>query len=418
MIDRFLAGSGRVERPGFLVRHGKLAALFFLHGMALGMWFVPLSTVLDAHGLHAIKPLAYATTALAALVSPLIFGAMADRHYAPGRVLRWLALATAGAMGLAAAGIGLGWNRWLALALIQVHALCSAPTWSLSTTLIFAQLKDPKREFGPLRAMATFGWMAGCWVVSLLHADSSTVAGYSGAATWLVVAAFTFVVPAITPPQVGERLSFRQRLGWDAVALMRHRDHRVVFITATLFSIPLAAFYPYAPTHLQDLGLCRTSAWMTLGQATEIIAMLSLAALLTRWRLKWIFAGGLAFGFLRYGLCALDGMGWVLVGISLHGGAFTLFMITAQIYLNDRVAPEWRARAQALMYCLTGGVGNLIGYLGSGCWFGICTDTGNTRWSVFWAGLALVVGAVLAYFLRTYRGRGVSPSGLPVLGAG
>ena len=40
--------------------YAELVALFFLQGAALGMWFVPLSTVLDAHGLHAIKPFAFA----------------------------------------------------------------------------------------------------------------------------------------------------------------------------------------------------------------------------------------------------------------------------------------------------------------------------------------------------------------------
>ena len=50
--------------------YAELVALFFLQGAALGMWFVPLSTVLDAHGLHAIKPFAFAASALAAMVSP------------------------------------------------------------------------------------------------------------------------------------------------------------------------------------------------------------------------------------------------------------------------------------------------------------------------------------------------------------
>src|SRR5436190_1992061 len=122
------------------------------------MWIVPLSTVLDAHGLHAIKPYAFATSALAAFVSPLVFGAMADRHVSPVRVLRWLAVATAAAMTLAATGIQLGWPPWVVLGLIQLHALFSTPTWSLSTTIVLARLTEARREFGPIRAMATLGW--------------------------------------------------------------------------------------------------------------------------------------------------------------------------------------------------------------------------------------------------------------------
>ena len=107
--------------------YAELIALFFLQGAALGMWTVPLSTVLDAHGLRAIKPFAFAATALAAFVSPLIFGAMADRHASPVKVMRGLSLATAAAMALASTGIKLGWNPWLVLALIQLHALVLVP---------------------------------------------------------------------------------------------------------------------------------------------------------------------------------------------------------------------------------------------------------------------------------------------------
>jgi MFS family permease len=78
--------------------YAELVALYFMQGAAIGMWTVPLSRVLDAHGLQAIKPYAFACSALAAFVSPLIFGAMADRHFAPVVVLRWVSLATAAAM--------------------------------------------------------------------------------------------------------------------------------------------------------------------------------------------------------------------------------------------------------------------------------------------------------------------------------
>jgi nucleoside transporter len=365
-----------------------------------------LSTVLDAHGLQAIKPYAFATAGIAAFVSPLIFGAMADRHASPVKVLRALAVATAAAMALAATAIKAGWNQWLVLGLIQLHALCSSPTWSIAATIVFARLRDSKREFGPIRAMATLGWMAGCWFVSGINADASHVAGYCGAVTWLVVAAFTFFLPSVAPPKSAENLTVGQRFGLDALLLLKNRDHRVVFTTAALFAIPLAAFYPYTPPHLRELGFAHTSAWMTLGQITEIITMLVLGPVLTKWRLKWIFAAGLAFGVLRYALCAFDGKAWILLGVTLHGCSFTLVFITAQIYVDERMDRVWRARAQALLTLMMSGFGNLFGYLGTGWWFASATSAGVTRWPLFWGVLAGVVGAVLVYFLSTYHGRG------------
>jgi hypothetical protein len=81
--------------------------------------------------------------------------------------------------------------------------------------------------------------------------------------------------------------------------------------------------------------------------------------------------------------------------------------ITAQIYLDQRVDPAWRARAQALMSLMNSGVGNLIGYLGTGWWFAACTRPAGTQWPLFWGVLAVVVAAVLVYFLAAYRGQGV-----------
>lgn len=384
----------------------QVSALFFLHAMAMGSWYVPLGPVLDAHGYAGIKPYAFATSAVAAFVSPLFFGSMADRHVGPSRVLRWLALATGIAMGAAGFAIKQRMEGSLVLSLIQIHALCSAPTWGLSTAIVLSRLSDSRRQFGPVRAIGTIGWIVGCWFVSALHADSSTTACFIGATMWCVVAVFTWCLPTDAPAVPTGPTSFRQRLGLDALVLLRDRNHRVVFVSAALFAIPLAAFYPYAPTHLKTLGIERTAAWMTLGQITEVVAMLGLASVLARLPFKWTLAAGLMFGIVRYALCAVDGTHWMLAGVSLHGFAYTLFFITGQIYLDQRIEPLWRARAQALFSVMMSGFGNLLGYLSTGWWFRWNTHEDHTDWRLFWGGLAVIVTAVFIYFLAAYRRKG------------
>ncbi len=383
----------------------ELIILFFIQGMAMAMWFVPLGSVLDAHGLHHIKPYAFAASAVAAFVSPLIFGAMADRHAAPVVVLRWLAVATAASMALATTSIKLGWSVGIVLAFVQLHALCTAPTFSIATTIVFSRLKNSQSEYGPIRSMATFGWVAGCGSVSLMNADTSTLAGYAGAIVWIGVAAFTFLLPNVPPPESNEKTTWKQRMGWDALSLLKNTDHRVVFITAMLFNATVAAMFPYTPPHLREFGFVRTTAWMTLGQITEIIVMFTLAGMLTRWRIKWVIALGLGFTAVRYFLCAMDSKLSLLVGLTLHGAGFTLVLITTQIYLEQRIDPSWRGRAQSLLSVMTSGAGNLIGYLGSGWWFAACTTGDVTRWTLFWGGIAISVTLVLVYFLAAYQGR-------------
>jgi len=386
-------------------QYAELVALFLIQGAAAAMWLVPLTSVLQANGYEMLRPYAYAATALAAFVSPLIFGAIADRHFSPVKVLRGLTFATALMIAVVSTAIHAGLKPWLVMGLIQLYCVCAAPLMSLSSAIIFARLANSQLEFGPIRGMYTLGWMIGCGIVSALNADQSPRAGYACAAGWLLVSGFTFFLPPVETPRSSTPLTLRQRLGWDALTLFKHPDHRVVFITIALWSIPIAAFYPFTPPHMRELGLQHTSAWMSLGQVTELICMFTLGALLAKWRLKWIFVSGLCFAVMRFALCALNSKFWLLAGVFLHGASFVPVYITAQIYIDQRVGAEWRARAQALITLMNNGVGNLVGYLGTGAWFAACTGATGTRWCLFWSGLSAASGAVLVYFLAVYRGR-------------
>jgi nucleoside transporter len=385
--------------------YAELMILFFIQAIGMGIWFVPLGSILDANGLAHIKPFAFATNAVASFISPLMFGAMADRHVAPARVLRWLATTCALFAVIIGAAVQHRLNPWLILLLIQIFSLAYAPMFSISTALVLARLADAKKEFGSIRAMATLGWMAGAMFIGLMCLDRSASTEYYAAGAWLMVAAFTFFLPALEIPASIERLSWHERLGLDALILLRDRDTRVVFIVTTLFNIPIAAFYPYAPANLSDLGLRHTSSWMCFAQLSELIGMFSLGWLLLKWRLKWIFICGLIIGVARFAASALNTRTGLLLGVGLHGASYVLVFITAQIYISQRVAPAWRVRGQALLTLMNGGVGNLIGYLGTGWWFASCTQSGVTHWPVFWGGLAGIVVVVLIYFQTAYHGK-------------
>ena len=294
------------------------------------------------------------------------------------------------------------------LALIQLHALCSSPTLSISTAIVFARLAVRQREFGPIRAMATLGWMSGCWVVSALNADTTALAGYSGAVIWLVMAAFTFLLRGVGAADIGRtaHVATADRAGRAGVAAKSRPSRRVHHGGAVQHSGG-GVVSLHAAASASSWACNTPAAWMSLAQVTEIIAMFALAGLFAQLAVEMDFRrSGSAFGLVRYALCAMNGQAWLLAGISLHGCSFTLVFITAQIYLDERVDAAWRARAQALMALMTSGVGNLIGYLGTGWWFGACKGSAGQHWSLFWGGLAGVVAAVLVYFLMAYHGVG------------
>jgi len=381
----------------------KFAILFFLAGAALGFWNVNFGAVLRAHGFEDIIGYAYGCSAIAAMISPLFVGALADQAVPPVRLVRWLSVLTAAALTLNYYAIEHHWSKAAILALSLVHAICVAPIFGLSTSIILGSLTDPGREFGPLRAAATIGWMCAGWLISfVLNADTSTNSGYAGAATWLITAAFTLTLP-VTPPIEPE--GKRDVFGFSALQLLRDGNHRVVILGAALFNIPMSAFYPYTPIHLTERGVDHATAVMTLGQVSETICMFALAGVLARWRLKPVFLAGIGFMAVRFALCALDTRMWLFTSISLHGFALVLFYITAQIYLEQRVDHRMRARAQALLSVMMSGVGNLIGFLGIGWWRKVCTVAGTTDWPRFWLGVSAIAAATWVWFFASYRMR-------------
>ncbi len=382
-----------------------LSTLFFLQAHAIALWFVPFSTVLQGHGLGWLTPYAFAATGVAAFISPMLTGVLADRHLSATRLLRYMSLAISVSLVLTFLAIERRWSGGWILGLVQIQQLCSAPAWGLTSMIVLARLPDPARQFGAIRAWATYGWLVAGLIISLvLAADSSTLCGFTAAAAWLVVAGFTYFLPDVSPQVTRAGWRWRDLLGLETFVLLRHPRHRAVFVTAGLLSIPLAAFYAYTPLHLQDLGITKVSAVMSLGQVTEALAMYALAPLLARCRLQTLFSLAILTSTLRYALFAVGHPAGVFTGIALHGICFTFFFIPAQIYIEQRIDRTLRFRAQALMTLLVGGFGNLLGYLGCGWWRAACVSGGQTFWREYWGGLTVAVVLVGAYFAWAYRG--------------
>ena len=386
-----------------------LGGLFLLQLGAPGLWQVSFSNVLRAHGLAAYIPAGFACSAVAAFISPLIVGAMADDQVSPVRLARWLNWLSAVTLALSYLAIQRAWGGFLMIGLMQLRALCSSPCVSLATTIALVNLDRPSRQFGLLRLWGTVGWAGAGWFVSYgLAADTSPLSGYASAAVMAALGFYTYLLPETPAPAAGTgRRSWSQRLGLDSFGLLKNRDHRIVFITTVLLTIPLASFYPYAPLNLTDLGYLKPTATMAVGQISEILGLLLLGSIWRRVRLKWIFLAGLLLAVGRYSLFSLDLRGWIIAGIAMHGACYALFYVTGQIYLAERIEAGMQARAQALMALMINGIGNLIGYLGTGWWYETCTGIHQTEhWPVFWGGLLALIVVATVYFALSYHGVG------------
>lgn len=393
--------SGKSSSSSFVA----FAVVFFGQYCAQGMWMVPFSNILKAAGLQELIGVAFTCNAVASFISPLFVGAMADRGVSPIKLLRVLFCLAGFWLGLVFVAVDQHWGAASVLVFMQLYALAYSPTTSLVATVALRQLREPSREFGPLRMWATLGWIVAGWIVSwVLAGDASPISGFVAAAIFVVLGFFTFCLPATTAGTAGAARNWKERLGLDALRLFKHRNHRAVLLAVTLFGIPMAAYYPYTPLHLSALGFAHPAATMTLGQVSEVLALLLFARVAQRAHLKAILTTGLLLGAVRYALFALDQPIALLSGISLHGVSFAFYFVTAQIYLAERIEPEMRARAQALFGLLGGGVANVIGYLGTSALFHWSESAAGPDWSLFWSVISAAAFAASLYFMIAFKG--------------
>ncbi len=388
---------------------GWLWLVFFLQGMTPGFWLPALTNILEAKGLGGWVALVFVVQPLCALISPLIGGALADQRIAADRLLAWSSFLAAGALLAAFASLDAGWSPWWFVGLLGTYAIFSGPSWGLLTTIALTCLPHGERQFPLFRVGATLGWMlAGVLTSYVLRADTSPVAGYASAAVRVLAGFGAFMLPH-TPP-LGRATSWKSRFGFDAFTLMKHRDHCVFFVVTALFSIPLTAFYMYAPELLKQLGDQRSTATMAIAQVSEIIAMLMVGAVMVRFRVKVLLMWALGFSVVRFGMSAYAGetglIHWHIAGIALHGVCYTFYFITAQVFLDRRVDPGLRGQAQGLLALVTSGIGPLAGALVCGWLKSHYVTADGQGWMEFWAILAGMIAVCLVIFAIFYRGLG------------
>lgn len=387
----------------------RLWIAFFLQGMTPGFWMPALTNILKAQGLGGWVALVFIVPPLVAMISPLIGGALADQRVAADRLFVWTSLMGSVALAAAFGALHAGWNPWWFVTLLGCYSLVSGPGWGLLATVALTHLEDGERTFPLVRLGATLGWMAAGVLTSyVLRADTSPIVGYASGLSRFAAGIMAFALP-YTPP-LGKAGSWKSRLGLDAFQLMKHRDHCVFFIVTAVYSIPLSAFYMYAPELLKVLGDQHSTATMTLAQITEIGAMLLVGSVMLRFRVKAVLLWSLGLSVVRFGMSAYAGasglIGWHIGGIMLHGMCYTFYFITAQVFLDRRVDPGLRGQAQGLLALVTSGLGPLLGAMICGGLRNYWVTADGRGWMEFWSILAGVIALCFAVFAWLYQGLG------------
>ena len=389
----------------------RLGAMMFLQYVIWGAWYVTLNTYLTRTlGFSGTQAGAvFGTTAVASLVSPFFVGLVADRFFATERVLAVLY-----ALGAVFVLLVTQVTSFSAVyGLLLAFCLCYFPTIALTNSITMQQVRDPGRDFPPIRTMGTIGWIVINLVVGFMRVEADRTPFVLAAGACVVMCVFSLMaLPHTPPPARGQQVTVRRVLGLDALAMMKDRPYLVFVIASILACIPLTFYYSFTNPYLNDVGVVNAAGKMTLGQFSEVVMMLLMPVVFRAINVRKILLLGLFAWALRYVLLAFGDPGpgvWMFyIAIIVHGICYDFFFVTGQLYTDQQAPPHLRSTAQGFITFVTYGVGMLAGSLLSGG----ALDYFSTRsgavvvrnWQSFWlssAAMSFAIMLLVFFFFRT-----------------
>ncbi|KZK79011.1 putative nucleoside transporter YegT [Pseudovibrio sp. W64] len=349
----------------------KLSLMMFVEWFIWGAWFVPLWPILNNNGFTPSQiAWCYACSAIAAIISPIFVGSIADRYFPAQKVLAVMMLAGAGLMYLAAQQTTFS----TFFPLLMVYCLTYMPTIALTNSIAFSNVEDVERDYPVIRVMGTIGWIASGFACGFLPGwlgygdiSATNIPLLVTAASSAFLGIYALFLPNTPPTRTGD-VSLKSMLGLDAWVLLKDRSFLTFFVASFMFSMPLAFYYIFANGFLTEAGMKNATGWMTLGQFSEIFFMLALPFFTKRFGIKKVLLLGLITAAIRYIFFFMGGTedifcyGLLFAGILLHGVSYDFYFVTAYIYVDKKAPAHMRTAAQGLITLGCQGIGSLLGY--------------------------------------------------------
>ena len=400
------SGFSPVETRPALVT-ARLSIMMFIEFAVWGAWAVLIAGHMRNLGFSDPQiNYVYLTTALGAMLSPLIGGWIADR-FLPNQLFTGCVHLAGGVL------LFIAWRqtefRWLWTAIL-LYAVLYMPTIATTNAIAFYHMKDSKK-FGFIRVWGTIGWIVINWLMSAYLAywenrspDESHIGDCLAAAAVLAIlmGLYCFTLPN-TPPAKHAKNPYAFL---EALKLTSNRNFAVLLILSFVVAIELPFYYNLTYLFLTEpqtgVGLAESQAnfAMSLGQFAEMLLMLLVAPSLRYLGMRGtIFLGILAWP-VRYAVFAIGGPTWLVIAAqSLHGICYSFFFVGGMIAVERLSHKDIRASAQGLIVFATNGVGMLFGSMVAGhiADYFFEPNVGHTWWKIFMVPIVVTVVAAIAF---------------------
>jgi len=380
--------------------------MMFLQYFIWGTWYVTLNTYLgQTLGFTATQiGLCYGTFAIAAMISPFFVGLIADKYFATEKVLGSMHIL--GAILLIVASRATTFQFFYPALLL--YTLTYAPTMALSNSLSFHQMEDPGKQFPGVRVLGTIGWIIANNVIGWLGYTLTVEQLYVGAAASLMLGLYSFTLPHV-PPKKEKKANLKELIGLDALSLFKSRAFATIMIASVLIFIPVSFYFGFTASFMSDIGINTDIIpnRISMGQMAEVLFILILPFFITRFGVKRVLFIGITAWLVRFLLFANGDAGsgvWMIyTAIILHGVCYDFFVVTGQIFVDEKAPDNLKSSAQGLITFATYGLGMFIGTWFAGRTIDSLTVGGVPDWGKIWYVPTVIAAIVLVIFIFLFK---------------
>jgi nucleoside transporter len=411
--------------PPLLIRP-RIAALLFFQLFSAGSWIVTLGYYMS----HTLKfghivGAAYGMLGVAAVMSSLFSGMLADHYFSTEKLVGSLYLGASVAL---ITLVSVHHTPFTFLVNMFVLATCVAAASPLVTALVMSMLENPVRQFPAFRAFGTGGWIVAGLAVGLWPGAAATPAPMQLAAlSYLITGLYCFSMPNVPPAHKGKDLNIVSALGIDILRKGTDKTLLIFFASILTVAIPMKFYDSLFNTFLSEKGMTlnvmgitlEPTGIQTMGQLVEMATLVLLAPLIARLGFKRVMIIGMVAWVGRYLLFAygFDGdqaIKWrLMLGILMHGLSYDFFFVTGQVWLEKSLGPSMRNRAQSLCNFINNGAGVIIGSNIAGFIFTeFNSQSAGINWWAIWLVPAIFTTLTLTHFVLKFTDRvpATSPS--------
>ncbi len=362
----------------------------------------------------------FSTLGIASLVMPTLMGIVADRWLNAEKLYGILHLLS----GLCIFSLTLVDSPSAFFWVMLGAMLFYMPTIALTNSIAYNALKennqDVEKAFPPIRIWGTIGFIIAMWVTNLSGNKASEVQFYISAAVSMVLAVYSFTLPACPPQGRGEKSgSLVQTLGLDAFKLFANSKMAIFFIFSMFLGAALQLTNMYGDTFLHDFKnfpqyadsfvVKYSTIIMSISQISETLFILAIPFFLKRYGIKNVMLLSMLAWVLRFALFGFgnpdDRLWMIILSMVVYGMAFDFFNISGSLFVETSTDKKIRSSAQGLFMMMTNGFGAIIGSLASGYMIDafFINEQGLKNWQGIWLTFAVYALVITILFAIVFR---------------